>query len=564
MPAEIETDRITRRLTLFFWATAIVLFAVEAWTMRFEMSFDGIQYLDDAAAYLRGDWKNAANSQWSPGYVWLEAAMLRIFQPSSYWEFPLIHLLNFFLAIGSMCAFQFFLSTALRGLKVNYRPLRWVVVVVGYVSFLYVTLDFTNLSIVTPDLLVCPFVFLVAGMLAEVGMGERRLSRLLLLGLTLGFGYLAKAPFFVYSFFCFVILAVMLVGSSRWWLRFGAVLLGFVVVAGPYIAFLSHWKHRLTYGDSGSYNVVWMVNGLPYTHWQGEIPGLGKPLHPTRQLMKDPPVYEFATPIAGTYPPWFDPIYWNQGAKAQYRIGLFAAAVVRAVRTYEYWLHHHQLSLVCGFLILLVLAPSKWNLMTSLATQWPVIAFGLFPFALYSLVHIDPRFFVAFFVLLWVSLAIAVVQAFPESEARVVRVVAAVMGALMMIECVSVSIPTPPLHGLQTAVASRQTGHLHWELAQDIAALGIRPGDPVAIVGKDFPYFWAHLAGVHIVSEVVWSAEGDCGADANRSRRAQWESARPALAATGAKILISPCIQGVVDQPGWVELGRTGVFAYRF
>ena len=37
--------------------------------------------------------------------------------------------------------------------------------------------------------------------------------------------------------------------------------------------------------------------------------------HPVRQILTEPAVFEFAKPIGGTFPPWFDPSYWYAGYK---------------------------------------------------------------------------------------------------------------------------------------------------------------------------------------------------------------------------------------------------------
>ena len=67
-----------------------------------------------------------------------------------------------------------------------------------------------------------------------------------------------------------------------------------------------------------------MVNGVPWYHWQGGPPGNGAPVHPTRQVATNPDIFEFAAPIAGTYPPWYDPTYWDEGARVAFRPNDFA------------------------------------------------------------------------------------------------------------------------------------------------------------------------------------------------------------------------------------------------
>ena len=63
-------DPLVRRLTIGFCLVALLLGAIETWLGRFFMANDGIQYLDNAAVYWRGDVHNALNTLWSPLYSW--------------------------------------------------------------------------------------------------------------------------------------------------------------------------------------------------------------------------------------------------------------------------------------------------------------------------------------------------------------------------------------------------------------------------------------------------------------------------------------------------------------
>src|SRR5580700_7243040 len=94
----------------------------------------------------------------------------------------------------------------------------------------------------------------------------------------------------------------------------------FVAVSSPFSTALSGKKGRLTFGHSGRLAYVSMVSpGSPHVHWQGEPAGGGIPQHTTRQLL-GASVSLFATPVGGTYPPWYDPSYWNEGMQASFRV----------------------------------------------------------------------------------------------------------------------------------------------------------------------------------------------------------------------------------------------------
>ncbi len=529
-----------RRLTIGFCILAVLLGAIEAWRSRYSMNADGVQYLDNATAYFNGDFHQALNSQWSPLYPWLIGATFAVIRPDPYAEFPLVHCLNFVIYLLSLASFLFFLNAVLRMMAPGTRV---GVVLIACSSFLYCTLDFTTLAYVTPDLLVSVFAFLAAGLLLRMAAGTAATSAYVALGAVLGIGYLAKTPFLFFGLLCSGMAVALDRKRPAALIRCSLTAAIFAAISVPYIWALSNAKGRFTYGDSGRWNVIWMVNHVPYYHWQGGPAGNGTPIHPTRQLSRNPAIYEFRTPVGGTYPPWYDPIYWTEGARIAFRPADFAHALLVQISLYGWLVHHRQLALVFAFASLFLLAPDKRKIFAALGKFWPVLLFGITPFAMYAMVHADGRFFPAFFVMLWSALAAGVLLGLEGAlDARVPLAITAVAAALMLVEAITVTFAAVP--------APR-----NYEVAQATQALGLKRGDTVAIVTGDPDYSWGRLAGVHVI------LEADFGGPQNS---AEWEKAKTILAEQGAVMVVSPCIPGVVDQPGWQQLGATGVFAYRF
>lgn len=542
-----------RPVLVAFWICALTLGAIQSWTSRFDMAPDGIQYLDNADAYFRGDWSAAANTYWSPMYSWLLGAAMHLLKPTPQWEFPALHLVNFVIFIGVVAAFQYFLSVL---------PRRNIVIAaIACGAFLYAMMDLTQILNPSPDLLAAGFVFVTAALLLRIQTGSRNFATFFALGIVLGLGYLAKVPFFLYAFVCFVIIAALLFRERGRTTRVAVALAAFAIVAGPYIAFIWIQTGRLTYGEAGSYNVKWLVNGLPYYHWQGGPGGAGTPVHPTHKLSDKPAVFEFATPIAGTYPPWYNPIYWNEGARIRYSLSDFYHAAIRNARIYVWLFHRRQTPLICGLVIFLLLLPSMKMFAHELRRQWPLLTFTLFPFFLFAMVHVEPRFTGAFFVLLWTVLFAAAVESMRGVPAKAIYAIAGTVAAMMTIEAMLVSGPTTPIESLQYATASPARDS-QWRIAQALQAFGSRPGDQAAIVGSDLPYFWARLARVKIVAEVR-PPNIAYDRQAHNDLAAEWEHARDILLTTPAKFVVSPAIPGIVDQPGWERLGATDAFVYR-
>src|SRR5438270_2147716 len=105
------TDSNYKWLRIIGWVLALTLGAARAWATRFYMNPDGISYLDIGDAYWRGDWHNAINAYWSPLYSWILGFFINVVKPTPYWEYPLVHLVNFFIYVGALGCFEFFLSS---------------------------------------------------------------------------------------------------------------------------------------------------------------------------------------------------------------------------------------------------------------------------------------------------------------------------------------------------------------------------------------------------------------------------------------------------------------------
>lgn len=534
--ATTRPDRLVRRLTIGFCLVALVLGAFEAWTSRFEMNPDGIQYLDNAAAYRQGDFQNALNTQWSPLYPWLIATASAIARPSRMQDFELAHAVNLVIFALSLASFLYFM-----------RPLRastagaTSLLLLGYAAFLYCSLDLTHLRYVTPDLLVNCFVFLVAGLLIRIANGNTTLGLQLALGAALGLGYLAKAPFLPIGIFC-LLLAFFFTRK-----RALAALAVFFAVSAPYAAALSYAKHHFTIGDSAKLNLAWHVDGLPNTNWQGDPSENGHPPHPTRQLAVRPAIFEFREPIGGTYPPWYDPSYWNAGVQIGYHTRQVMHALGKQIRLYGYLTHHRQLPLVFALLALLMLSSDRRRILTRLKSVWPLLVLGAIPFAMYAPVHAEGRYLAPFFVLLWTAGFACVLD-----EKRASFVIALTAALLMCVESLA-------------AVSKTSSGdppaRLHFDIARDLQALGIKPGDRVAMVSGNLPYNWAYLAGTRVTLQISFTGE------TSQTREAEWNTARSILATQQATLLVAPATDGVTNQPGWIRLATpssptTNVFAY--
>ncbi len=521
------------------------------------MNYDGIQYLDNADAYSRGDWKNAANTYWSPGYPWILAAAFRIIHPDRINQFETTHLINWFIFAAAVLTFTAFLTVvSLRFRGGLLWP--WPFVALAFAVCAYELLNASSLVYVTPDVLVAAFVLAAACLLIVIDLRPDSWWPPAALGFVLGLGYLAKAPFVIFTLLA-ILSALFIEGS--WMTRVKRVVIlaiAFVVIALPYIAFLSRESGRFTYGESGDLNLTWGLDDMSYYHWQGGQPGAGQPLHPTRRLSTNPPVYEFASPIAGTYPPWYDPAYWNQGLRKKFTIAALSRMIAASGAAYVYFISHTQLPLVLSALVLLLMVADRHRARKALSRISYLWIFALFPLLLYLLIF-EPRYIAGFLVILWVCVFAVLFEAAPETMRPATRIVCALVAILLGSQVLIEAKQKPQLRVLRDVPQTASADPFR-QVARDLNRLGLAPGDRIALIGDDHAYFWARLAGVQIIAE-AWP--DDCRPSTTVCpAAAQWPRIKAALATTGARWIVSEYVPGLTGGDGWRQVGSLPLFLY--
>ena len=529
------------------------------WINRYALGGDGLSYLDVGAAFFRRDWAQAFNGYWSPLYAWCEGLALGLIKPSLWWEPITIHAVNFVLYLLSLFAFRFFLHSLLRTLRGESEksgseavPLsEWVLTGLGYCIFLWATIVLIDSSVITPDAMVAMFLFLMGGYLVELRRGES-FRKFALFGLLCGAGYWSNAVIFPVSF---GLLAILLFSGRITRLRVTGVLLAgvtFLAVSAPLITALSKQKGRLTFGDSGKLNYAFMVNpGIPMKNWQGEQPGGGTPKHKTRQVLDHPPTFEFAQPIGGTYPPWFDPSYWNDGAHGSWRLRSQIRVLVQSARNYSKMLLE-QLGLLAGIAIFILWGGAATR--KAIVSNWPLIAAGMISIGLYSLVLVRSRYIAGSFVLVFMGILAGIRLPREEQRLRVMKyITAGVMASILF----SVLGCLTEAGYVSNTVYDYPTDKDHVRVAEDLRGLGFGAGEKVAVIGDGDHEYWALLGKFKIVAE-VYAADPEklvFWGEPWQRRKMAYECFRRA----GAKIAVVWSPPENMDA-GWERIGNTNYY----
>jgi len=537
---------------------------IDCWNARFQNNPDGVSIMDMGDQYWSGNWHAALNSYWSPLYGLLTGLVIRFTKPGIRWEYPEVHFLNFVIFVATLLCFEYLWRELLAargerawsGASLKYA---WIM---GYLLFTCVYLGSRMLEYVNPDLLVSTIVLLVFGMVLRFNSERGSIVNAALLGIVLGIGYLAKAAMLPFGV---VVMAVLfaLGWQRRRRLRFAVVaLLGFLVVSVPFITALTWNYHRFTTGDSGKLNIAWNVNGVngsayDYRLWQSDAGASAHRQHPAQKILSWPEVYEFATPITGTYPVWEDPTYWWAGVDEKMHPVREGATFVHSIGKISIYLIKDIGVLTAVVLMVFLLSDGIKDSWRQLRKFWPVVIPALAVFAMYALVVWLTRYTTGVMLAVFAAMIGSLTIAAEEKRVRVLRASSIALGSVVVVLV---------MQSMFQNYHDRSIWVKEVELAEQLHSMGIERGDHLAVVGDGFDEeIWGRLDGIEIVAEVPHTlATGD-------SVTAFWSSSSEieqkvldALKTSGARAVVATTPTGGLPT-GWIPIGNTGhaVFFFR-
>jgi hypothetical protein len=558
--ARMRSSIGVRRLTAASLAFALTLGVAQTIYSRDSMNPDGIAYLDMGDAYLRGDWAIALRTHWSPLYGWLLGAVLRLVQPPATFEFPLVHLVNLLVYVGALGAFTILLHEILATARLE-RPGRgctrlpeWALVSLAYGAFLWSTLQYMPIGLVTPDLLVAALLYALCGLVLRLRRRPTRRAAVLL-GLVLGLGCLAKAPLLPLAAVFLAVAALALKDRSKRIPMLAASVGALCLVVVPFVVTLSVANGRPTVSDSARLNYLWRVDGAPFVHWLGVPEGIGQPLHHSTLLLERPAVYSFESPFPVTYAAWYAPEYWFEGARPEFlwseqlRVMGDALTVLGRLAL--------ELRFVLLALVVLLAIPPGLTLRgatLALVLLVPAVAAG----AMYSLVLVEERYIAPFVVLALLGLASLVrLPGVSWSTALAGALTSlAVVSLLAQVGSNAVVSAAPTL--LQAARGQLIVPDDQARVAEALRAAGLRPGDRVASGNRGFNAYWARLARVSIVAEVS-GYDGPAILESDPEARAATQNV---LLAQPVRAVVASGWPAQSGDRAWVPVPGTAYFYY--
>ncbi|MGA9507545.1 MAG: hypothetical protein WBV55_02750 [Candidatus Sulfotelmatobacter sp.] len=226
-------------------------------------------------------------------------------------------------------------------------------------------------------------------------------------------------------------------------------------------------------------------------------------MHPTRQLLRHPALFEFDGPVVGTYPPWTDPSYWNEGLKWHFKLKPQLEQLATTAASEVRLMVRARPDLVAGVIILALLSGGIW--FSSLRELWPLIAISAFGMGIYLPMFENDRYLGGFVLALFLTF-LAAVRLRPGPRKLAAKVVVAVFFTMTLATAdYTVRVATNhfaiPGNGPNSTIPDTTA-------AAELQQMGLQPEDKVAVIMNGTGAYWAHLAKLRIVAEIMDTGHG--------------------------------------------------------
>ena len=574
--ARLYLQRYTRaevnliHISILFRVLAIALgglHAIAAISSQ-SMNADGISYLDIGDAYFRADWQQAINPVWSPLYSLILGFANLVIKPSMQWEFAIVHLCNFLVYVGALASFEFMWSQA-RPSPLPYsenRILRipgWLWWTLGYLLFIWTSLSLIQIWSVTPDMLMAMFVFLASGLIAQIRSGDENPRKFLVLGLVLGLGYLTKTFMFSMALVFLLLAWFVQKRSQKAIYRTSLALSVFLLFSLPFVLLISEKRGKLTIGEAGTVTFLRYVNGIPFPHWQGDLSKGMPPTHPSRIIHQSPRVYEFSGPVGGTYPISTDPSYWYEGIESRFDLASLSARLTTSSLIYlELFLQKQGVFLAC-VLALYMMGGRPSYLLPDTLRRWALLIPSMIALGLYASVLVQARYIGVFLLLFWTDILANIRLDDTMNNRSWLKVLSIIAALGLLANIVLFNLDgfkrLHPTLGVSSAVQTTPPAR-PLAVAQALQDLGIQPGDKVGVIGYGYDSFWARLARVQIVAELLerdahqlWSGD-----------QVLQQSVLQAFKGADVSAVIAEYVPDDVQLHDWHRVGASTFYIYRF
>jgi hypothetical protein len=490
-PSTLRTIRAT------FWVFGVAAGLVLTYTTRYYINGDAPAYVEMGEFFRNGVWEGLANLTYSPLYPLLLGIAQAVLRTDPLNEIPILHWVNFFVFLVSMAVCELILRFVRRDWERTgphgEKPLSFgLLCMCSYALLLVAALISVRPRLLSPDMLVLALTLACAATLLWVREKPESYGRYAVMGLMVGFGYLAKSFFFCFSPVFFFMGALMAGSLRKAAARTLVAVLAALLVASPLMAALSHRMGRFSYGELG---------GLAYALWvSGDTSSTSGPevIH-ERPLVR---IYRYPLPCA--QPSGHDICFWHKGVRpilnpaahvglaVQNAKELFSAAPWLAL--FPIWI---AFVLFWGGFRL-----SPWVPPSAALT---LITPGVLGCAFYFLIRVEPRYLASFIFLLFVGCATGL--RFPAGERYPAKTLAIAASVLTLLMCCLLihTVIDQSAAGLKGSAGKPSYLDAYKEriaVKEFLEAHGVSPGDAAAVIERRPPIYWARMLRISIVGEI--------------------------------------------------------------
>jgi hypothetical protein len=508
---------------------------IAVWGTRFNLNPDGISYLDMARHVVEGSPGQLISGYWSPGYPVLLLPVVALLHGQWSGLIPALHLINLGLfMVGLWLALRLAASLSCHRLC---GP-GWTPVLVTC-AYAVIALQGIGLGMLTPDFAVLVAVLATAWCCMALPTAARWRGPIGL-GLILGAGYWIKGILLPVDLVLVGLLLIRARGDRPLQRRVLLAGVVFALTVLPLVVMVSRRVGHASIGEVGKLNYAWEVDGvLPFIGWEGDsTPSHGRPVHPPRMIDTTVDAVEFATPIRGSYPLWYDPAYWYAGVRTHLDRSGQSAAFIRGVAgivavAAEYWAVLLAVAVLAAASRRAPAADAGVLRAKSDVAALLIVWCGLATL-IYALIHVEPRYLAGF------ALVPSVVALHHFATVASTRSRWAVIIAIVAL-----------VTSLVRSIAANTGGYEptyrpgYFAVADTIRAAGIPSGAAVAVIGDAFEQYGVVISGTHVTAQVL-----DSSSYWNRTAPAR-DSVDIRLASTGAVALLANNVADSLRSRGW-------------
>jgi len=275
-------------------------------------------------------------------------------------------------------------------------------------------------------------------------------------------------------------------------------------------------------------------------------------------------MYEFGSPIGGTYPNWYDPSYWFDGVRVRFQLGRHLRNMLSNSWLFPDLLFALHSSLVISLSVLVYMSGRGLRTIRDAAANWMLLAPALAAFLMYIQVSVESRYVGVFVVLLFTGLFSSVRLRGRREDNRLVACLMVIIATML-----TLSLSRPAVRAAAALVRDPRAGWetvggKAWRVAEGLRRMGVRPGQKAASLKySNLGHTqWARLARVQIIAEIFSKAPED-------DEKAFWASGKETrkrvldtFSKAGADIVVGNQVPNWAAEEGWQRIGDTDYHLY--